>query len=308
MNAEMQQPSGLAAESQPVQSFLPTAQPSFPRQMQHYPHSTKLHYLGQNQQIPSSYQHDQQPHIDRGELYENAAFHSNETKECQLNHGSPKDGFILKAVAINRLGITTIVIGTIFVIAGICEVAVFGIYGNNRAGVGIWGGVMIILAGVVSIVSSKKPMNKAFNAFNMIMSSSAIIFGVLVLVLTAQDLGYYDICVVADGQQIPNTNPIKICESKAKKNGGIAFYTLLVILACAQLTISIIVVYISCYAYASCRQCSWMENCLVDYPTYQAQPTIMLQKGQAGISDDQLYILTPVTMTTNQQSVDKQEG
>lgn len=223
---------------------------------------------------------------------------------------SPKDGFKLKAVAVNRLGITTIVIGTIFVITGICEVSIFGKYGESRAGVGIWGGVMIILAGVVSIVSSKKPMNKAFNALNMIMTSLAIIFGVLVLVLTAQDLGYYDICVGAGGKQIPNTNlaNIKVCESKAKKNGGIAFYTLLVILACAQLTISIFVVYITGYAFASCRKCSWMESCLVDHSPYQAQPTIMLQD-QAGISKDQLYVLTPVGISKdNISSVDNQSG
>ena len=73
-------------------------------------------------------------------------------------------------------------------IFGICDLAVFKEVGNNHAGVGIWGGIIITLAGVFSISSSMNPMNKERNVLNLLMHFFAFFVEIVVLVLTAYDL------------------------------------------------------------------------------------------------------------------------
>ncbi|XP_057299750.1 membrane-spanning 4-domains subfamily A member 8-like [Hydractinia symbiolongicarpus] len=100
----------------------------------------------------------------------------------------------LKVAAIRGLGITQIVIGTISVGCGIGAAA--GLHRNwaNSSGYAIWGGIWIIITGILATSSASYPNNRCLlgtsMAFNIVSTLASFFDGVIYAIV----LGYYSNC------------------------------------------------------------------------------------------------------------------
>ena len=71
---------------------------------------------------------------------------------------------------------------------GICCVNIFGSLDYNKAAGGIWGGVFIIVAGTLSIVSGLKPRQRLLNILNLSFHSWALCICFAGIVLFARNI------------------------------------------------------------------------------------------------------------------------
>ena len=88
------------------------------------------------------------------------------------------------------LGITQIVIGSLTLLVGIIAAAIMNHFWVNRSGAGIWGGLWILVTGVLGVFSASHPSNGCLNgvhmAFNIITTCLSFIDGIMFVV----GLGY----------------------------------------------------------------------------------------------------------------------
>lgn len=218
--------------------------------------------------------------------------------------------FLLNGIHVFRLGICTVVFGAAILICGICCVAVFGPLDYNVASAGIWGGVFIIVAGALSIVSGRQPHHRILNIWNLSFQAWAICICIASIALFSLNIDYFDNCwrrYYTGWYTFYN----KTCP--AEKDEAVIVYSIMVALIIIQFGISIAVVVFCCRAFPGCRTADCCQDCCQDccaestatHSFQQYQPKIF-QTGSATMSTNVqpippgqiLYIMTPVAVTT----------
>jgi len=190
--------------------------------------------------------------------------------------------------ATRSLGITQIVVGSLTFFFGILNTALVNFW-EGYIGFALWGGIWIVIGGILGVASAGNTSSKCLNGTNMA-------FAIVSTLLMVIDLAFYAIAVgemrnydCGPNYYYPNCN-------YTTNSTGVAIYSCLLALSVAEFGISVAVT-IFCCKYG-CSGCYDGETRgMVAQQPYMAPSSALLQPGSQ-ISSYQTYDDQPTSYAT----------
>jgi len=172
--------------------------------------------------------------------------------------------------ATRSLGITQIVIGSLTFLFGILNTSLVNFW-VGYVGFAIWGGVWIVVGGILGVASAGKTSSKCLNGSNMA-------FAIVSTLLMVIDLAFYGIAVGEMQNYVCDPNYYYPNCYYTTNSTGVAIYSCLLVLSVAELGISIAVAILCCkYGCSGC--CDGETRGMVVQQPYMAPSSALLQPG-----------------------------